>query len=169
MTSRSIDQRHQDEHEQRIARIDAGLDQVAGALRATADPASPAAKALRAELHVQADSRLSWLVAIRRRVVAATHGPWYAVDCRHQKGGQIRIFSSARFCSAILANVLRSNPNGTQDAQLIGHARQDLEVLLAEVDRLRVELGYTTVAQAARLLETDPAGSAPETAATTLG
>lgn len=72
--------------------------------------------------------------AIRARRAAATNGPWYPVDLRHQQGGQIRLFADG--APGILANVLRSGPNATADAAMLGHAHQDIAFLLGEVDRL---------------------------------
>jgi hypothetical protein len=77
--------------------------------------------------------QMDQLDEIRARVQRASRGPWRAVDVRHQKGGQIRIFGSG----ALLANVLRSGPAPTADAEFIAQARADIEWLLAEVKRLR--------------------------------
>lgn len=71
---------------------------------------------------------------IRTRHAAATDGPWYPVDLRHQQGGQIRLF--AKGAHGILANVLRSGPNAGPDAAMLGHAHQDIAFLLAQIDRL---------------------------------
>jgi hypothetical protein len=42
-------------------------------------------------------------------------GPWRAVDCRHQKNGQIRIWGAG----GRIANVLASNENAQTNARLI--------------------------------------------------
>jgi hypothetical protein len=99
---------------------------------------SPTVTELRAAVQVGQEARDAatkvHTETIRARHAAATGGPWYPVDLRHQRGGQIRLF--AKGDSGILANVLRSGPNAAADADMLGHAHQDIAFLLAEVDRL---------------------------------
>lgn len=74
------------------------------------------------------------LDAIRARAAAASAGPWSATDLRHQRGGQIRIFPAGGY---FIANVLAGRAHTDGDAAFIAHARQDVDDLLAEVERLR--------------------------------
>lgn len=62
-----------------------------------------------------------------------TPGPWYVVDCRHQKQGQLKI-KSAR--GQHIANVLRTGPNPQADASLIAAAPDLLEKLQRLVEDL---------------------------------
>jgi hypothetical protein len=73
---------------------------------------------------------------IEQRKNAASGGPWHAVDLRHQRGGQIRIFPAPGE-GYIVANVLAKGDRPAEDAEFIAHAYEDVEVLLAEVKRLR--------------------------------
>jgi hypothetical protein len=77
--------------------------------------------------------------AIRQRHTAATGGRWYAVDLRHQRGGQIRIFADPGKTGGIVANVLRSGPNAAHDGEFVGHAHGDVNYLLGELDRTTVD------------------------------
>jgi hypothetical protein len=67
---------------------------------------------------------------IRDRLGAASQGPWHAVDLRHQRGGQIRIFPKR---GMFLANVLRSGDNPDADAALIANAPADIAWLLDQL------------------------------------
>lgn len=79
------------------------------------------------------------LKEIEARADAASNGPWRAVDLRHQRGGQIRIFP-AMGEGYILANVLAKGDRPEADAEFIAHAPTDVRALLAEIRELQAEL-----------------------------
>lgn len=67
------------------------------------------------------------LAAIKARAEAATPGPW-------AWGGDV-LFGRDHWDGPLLAT--RVDGQRAEDADFITHARADVEVLLAEVDRLR--------------------------------
>lgn len=68
---------------------------------------------------------------------AASPGPMRAVDLRHQKGGQIRIFP-AMGEGYIAANVLRTNPRALADAEFVVEAVNFVRDLIASRAALSV-------------------------------
>lgn len=84
------------------------------------------------------------LDAIRQRVNAATPGPWHAED----KGAFHEIYTKGLGTNPLLPYeppilLSSSEPDEEirrEDAEFIVHAREDVPVLLDEIDRLREEL-----------------------------
>jgi hypothetical protein len=106
------------------------------------DPRSLPRRSLAAQVPAQGewteqDQRLS---EIRARLDAATWGPWNAVDLRHQKNGQVRIFAERRGDFGHIANVLASNDRCATNAALIANAPSDLAFALDVIARQRSEV-----------------------------
>lgn len=72
------------------------------------------------------------LDAIRKRVDGATRGPW---DCY---GDYVyEVFDAGEWVDGDLGGVVVPAVTKLSDAEFIAHARTDIPVLLAEVERLR--------------------------------
>ena len=74
------------------------------------------------------------LDTIRRRVTAATRGPWCHWSGWDQRDNCVK--SDSREDMHTVADVIPE----ADDAQFIAHARRDIPALLAEVERLRAAL-----------------------------
>lgn len=72
--------------------------------------------------------------AIRERHAAATSGTWILSDLRDGRDGEIQLSVGG---VGNIANVPAAGPNPRADAELLGHAHQDIELLLDAVDRLQ--------------------------------
>src|SRR5690606_21978359 len=82
------------------------------------------------------------LAAIRARAEAATPGPWHD----DQDG---MVYST---CQPGCAVVINDIDLAVEDAEFIAHAREDIPALVAEVERLQVELARVRpVVEAARM------------------
>jgi S-adenosylmethionine synthetase len=85
------------------------------------------------------------IVEIKQRLAAATGGNWYAIiEGRDQTGGSSFIMTNVEHDNDV------RNPNRSEDFEISGatdadmdfiaHARQDIPMLLAEIERLKSEL-----------------------------
>lgn len=84
------------------------------------------------------------LQQIRDRLAAASPGPWlYVPDAPHYRNAPHQVWHPAGPGRGLVAETCSSglmpypDKRQAQDAEFIAHARQDVEALLAEVDRLR--------------------------------
>jgi hypothetical protein len=77
--------------------------------------------------------------AIRKRAEAATPGPWYNTrwDVATKPDVTTGYPSSPESICGTFDGEYIENPNGTNDAEFIAHAREDVPKLLAEIERLR--------------------------------
>jgi hypothetical protein len=82
------------------------------------------------------------LEAIRKRVEAATAGPWYNTrwDVATEPDCTTGYPSSPESICGTFDGEYIENPNGINDAEFIAHARQDVPKLLAEIEHLTTEL-----------------------------
>lgn len=84
------------------------------------------------------------LQAIKERVAAATPGPWYYNNAHvATKEGVAGGYppNEASVCELYDGEYIE-NKNGVNDARFIAHARQDVPVLVEEVERLRKALEF---------------------------
>lgn len=86
------------------------------------------------------------IAQIRARADAATRGPWYVqltAETYIDRPSRYPIYSEVRGVVEItegdtyVAQTKRGNEQARADAEFIAHAREDVAVLLAEIERLR--------------------------------
>ena len=80
------------------------------------------------------------IAAIRARCAAATPGPWRNI--REPLSGYLRIFSDTEhggFRQPFICGIRAADEQANNDAEFMAHARQDIQDLLDEIDRLTRE------------------------------
>lgn len=92
------------------------------------------------------------LNAIRRRVAAASPGPW-RVGSQDPKHGDVLHAHELVISHQHGIVELEPHRNGAADTAFIAHARQDIPALLAEVERLRSLITPREAAALDRLLQ----------------
>jgi len=79
------------------------------------------------------------LDAIRERCEAASMGPWIAEE-PWKRPGVYTVKQKDIYIDWICYMQISNQPNYTNDANFIAHAREDIPALLDEIDRLNREL-----------------------------
>ena len=74
---------------------------------------------------------------IKEREQVATQGPWKVEPIAHR--GVIAVKEGAAWIDWICSMQMSNRPNCANDTDFIAHAREDIPVLLAEVERLQEE------------------------------
>jgi hypothetical protein len=92
--------------------------------------------------------------AIRKRVEAATAGPWYNTrwDVATEPDCTTGYPSSPESICGTFDGEYIENPNGINDAEFIAHAREDVPKLLAEIERLK-SVNYEAVGSIENICE----------------
>lgn len=89
------------------------------------------------------------IAQIRARADAATRGPWHVeltAETYIDRPSRYPIYSEVRHVVEVaegdtyVAQTKRGNEQARADAEFIAHAREDVAVLLAEIERLRAAL-----------------------------
>lgn len=93
------------------------------------------------------------IAQIRARADAATRGPWHVqltAETYIDRPSRYPIYSEVRGVVDVaegdtyVAQTKRGNEQARADAEFIAHAREDVAVLLAEIERLRAALVEAT-------------------------
>ena len=78
---------------------------------------------------------------IRKRLGAATPGPWHIERMKHSlKHSEIWLQPEDEHAWSLDCNTYQPNSKDEANAQLIAHAPEDIAYLLAEVERLQADL-----------------------------
>lgn len=97
------------------------------------------------------------LDAIRERADAATEGPWRPGTTGVRGGDHWFVAAHGEAIAHIASNDGCNEAQREPDATFICHARTDVPALLAEVQRLRDELGVATTVRDAHLARAERA------------
>lgn len=78
---------------------------------------------------------------IRRRVGAATPGPWVNASMKFSAGWRALVHAGRRNIDLADPRDRATDDTDNANAEFIAHAREDIPALIAEVERLRAMVG----------------------------